>query len=84
MTYTCTTSPVTTPTLADIQRVVETLEEFKRQGDPIALWMAEQGFAPERGGKLILPATMRDEMGPFPPKYVRFSTVLKSPALARF
>lgn len=49
--------------------------------EPIGEWMRENGFPPDQY-QLILPERMRDEVGPLPPRYVKFSPYISAPAFA--
>jgi hypothetical protein len=63
--------------IASMQKVMKDLGE-----EPLAKWMHEQGCPPE-SWTLILPAEMRELIGPWPPRYVQFSTVLATPCFIR-
>lgn len=66
-------------TVAKLQALIESLPPLD---DPLADWMGEQGFDPEYGGVLFLPAAQRAEWGFLPPPYIRFSPYAKGPTLA--
>jgi len=62
---------------------MKAVEELLKQPDPLATWMREEGFDPDRGGILVIPESMRNDLFPlFPPKYVRFSGAVLQPVLA--
>ena len=51
--------------------------------EPLGEYMRERGCPPEEGWLLFLPASMRDDAGPFPPTYVRFSPAIREPVMLR-
>lgn len=66
---------------------LESLERALRElpREPIGEWMRAQGFPPEDGGVLYLPATLAAQFpsGPFGlPNYVRVTTVIADPVLS--
>lgn len=67
---TATTTTSTTPTVDDITNAIMNL---MRASDPLALFMKQRGFDPEKGGLLILPSTLLDLFPMGAPTYVRFS-----------
>lgn len=69
-------------TLEAIERAMVALAAMGPE--PIGAWMAAQGFPPERGGRLLLPDSMRAELTlpAFLPWYVRFTSLLAAPCLA--
>lgn len=66
-------------TLADLEAVAKKIEELGPE--PIAEWMRNQGCPPGLW-VAILPQRMKQEL-PFWPEYVRFSSTVDSPVLAR-
>lgn len=51
--------------------------------DPVAKAMREQGFDPDDGCKLILPASRRANFGNYVPSYVQFSNLVEGAYLVR-
>ena len=72
-----TGSSASTITLDDIKRAINLIPE-----DPLAKWMREQGFPPEKGGVLLMPAEYAHHfrLGG-PPDYVRLTPHVSEPAL---
>lgn len=81
-TTTTTTSNLPSDTLT-VAKVKEAVERLKSLGeDPLRAYMRDHGFDPEKGGRIALPESMRDQFGLFgPPSYVCFSQVIKAPLL---
>ena len=73
-------TPTATVTLDD---VLAAWEELKKVcPDPLAQWMREQGFDPDKGAKLLWPAEIPQDWGPFgKPTYVLLSKLMKHPLL---
>lgn len=84
MTTTSTTAGTTGPAF-DLDRIRASMKamEAVMANEPIRRWMTEQGASPDNGWLLILPVTMCEEVGPFPPRYVRFSAHTPAPLLVR-
>lgn len=74
-----TTSSAAAPTTLDIAAVVAMLDKIPP--DPLASWMRQQGFDPNRGGILVLPPEMATHLGPFLPRYVKLSKLTDVPVL---
>jgi hypothetical protein len=49
----------------------------------IIQFMKDHGFDPADGCILVLPLVLEGVAGPFPPKFVMFSSLVSSPVLAR-
>ena len=49
--------------------------------DPLATWMRQQGFDPNKGGVLVLPPEMAVHLGPFTPHYIKLSKLTDVPVL---
>lgn len=82
MSTTASTSTSPDPIPAILERMLQIIESSPP--DPIAAQMTKAGFSPDKGGILILPASLRGhDWGPFgPPKYVRFSAAISEPMYA--
>ena len=71
--YTTTTTSAQLDEPLTIEKVKEAVAKLKALGpEPIGEYMRKQGFPPEKGGLMILPEQMRDQVGMFPPSYVAF------------
>ena len=57
-----------------IDQLLDALDSMPK--DPIAEWMKAEGFDPGKGCKLVLPESMRGEMGPLPANYMVFSMLV--------
>jgi hypothetical protein len=66
-------SPVT------FDQLLDALESMPK--DPIAEWMKDNGFDPDKGCKLVLPASMRSEMGLMAANYMMFSMLVSKPMM---
>lgn len=65
----------------DIKKIEELLSQWR---DPLAQWMADEGYDPADGGLLILPSKSEVDWGVTgPPYYVRHSDFLEKPLLLR-
>lgn len=65
---------------ASIERMVRVVSAMAARPEPIAEWMLDQGCPPATH-TLLLPETMRAELGPFPPRYVKFTSKVDRPTL---
>lgn len=78
---TASTAPPGNLSIQSVNDIVRAIERFPPE--PLGQWMREQGFPPEDGGMLVLPESLRDELGlqfatPF---YLRFSDLISQPVL---
>ena len=82
---TCTTAASSTAgtlTLEKLEKVFDTLKPLGE--DPLAKFMREKGFDHTKGGRLVLPGSMRGLFGYIgPPWYVRLSESVTAPTLYR-
>lgn len=72
---------ITEPT--DVDKVLKGMRELGDLGrlDPLAAWMAEQGFDPQDGGRLVLPSSMLHLATHLSPRYVIVSPFALEPML---
>lgn len=83
-TSSASTMGTSTLTLSDLMdKVVRVKELLDKVEDPIKQFMLKHGFNPEKGDLLVLPESLREECGPFPSKYVRFSDSVLQPVMVK-
>lgn len=78
MTAACTSTVASSPQAMSLDDMVGLLAKIPPE--PIGEWMRSQGFDPEAGCMLVLPARLRFV---HPPRYVRFSIFIEHPILFR-
>lgn len=77
----CTTRATTAATtMADMERAAALVHNLLPE--PIGEWMRSKGAPPE-DWHLVLNESMRGELGPFPPSYVRFSHYVEQAIFVR-
>lgn len=66
--------------MEDLQKSIEILQaHFNDPDNPenkLKQWMRAKGFDPDLGDLMVLPESTREELGPFPPRFIRFSSYL--------
>lgn len=78
MTDSTTFANTTSFTIQDVLDAVKRIPKC-----PIAEAMRAAGCDPDKGWVLILPRTMNLELGDYPPRYVRFSTLVDCAVMVR-
>lgn len=78
---TCATGTPPLFDMAMLRKVADLVHHARKE--PIAEWMRSQGFDPDEGCTLVLPAAMFRLAGAFPPDYVLLSQLVDAPLLVR-
>jgi hypothetical protein len=66
-----------------LAKLEETIQRIRALGtEPVEAYMVANGFDPKKGGRMILPESMKDDFGPFgAPWFVRFSKIVTDQAV---
>lgn len=77
MTFTTASATAEPLTIDAIREAVGHLQALGEE--PIRRYMREKGFDPDKGGRLVLPESMREKFSSMfgPPWYVKFSKIIE-------